>query len=99
MPSGPCSHRIGSTVPGATALYLQGKLDEAIKAYDEAIRINPLDAEAWDGRGNALGDQGKYDEAIKAYDEAIRLEPNNAVVWSNKGATLKDQAEYLKDQG
>ena len=53
----------------------QGKYDEAIKAYDEAIRLDPKYADAWNNKGTALNNQGKYDEAIKAYDEAIRLDP------------------------
>ena len=57
------------------ALNAQGKYDEAVKAYDEAIRLDPSFADAWYNKGLALYSQGKYDEAVKAYDEAIRLDP------------------------
>ena len=40
----------------------QGKYDEAIKAYDEAIKLDPQYAMAWYNKGNALDNQGKYDE-------------------------------------
>ena len=50
------------------ALAVQSKYDEAIKAYDEAIRLDPNDADAWNNKGIALNTQGKYDEAIKAYE-------------------------------
>ena len=73
---------------------IQGKYDEAIKAYDEAIRLDPNLAEAWNNKGNALYSQGKYDEAIKAYDEAIRLDPNFADAWCNKGNALDDKGKY-----
>jgi tetratricopeptide (TPR) repeat protein len=33
------------------ALYRQGKYDEAIKAYDEAIMLDPKDADAWCNKG------------------------------------------------
>ena len=36
------------------ALYGQGKYDEAIKAYDEAIRLDPNYAMAWNNKGIAL---------------------------------------------
>lgn len=72
----------------------QGKYDEAIKAYDEAIRLNPYDANAWNNKGVALDNLGKYDEAIKAYDEAIRLDPNYALAWNNKGNILKAHGKY-----
>ncbi len=49
------------------ALKAQGKYDEAIKAYDKAIEINPQLALAWSGKGFVLGQQGKYDKAIEAF--------------------------------
>jgi tetratricopeptide (TPR) repeat protein len=67
----------------------QGKYDEAIKAFDEAIRLNPSDAMAWNNKGLALYAQGKYDEAIKSYDEVIRLKPDYAEAWYNKGLALQ----------
>jgi len=66
-------------------LYDQGNYDEAIKCYDEAIKLNPQYAEAWSSKGNALVNQGDYDEAIKCYDEAIKLNPQYAKAWYNKG--------------
>ena len=73
------------------ALYSHGEYDEAVKAYEEAIRLNPKDADAWIGKGSALGKQGKYDEVIKAYEEAIRLDPKLAMAWYNKGNALDDR--------
>ena len=37
----------------------QGKYDEAIKAYDEAIRLDPNYAKAWNNKGNALDRPGQ----------------------------------------
>ena len=36
------------------ALYSQGEYDEAVNAYEEAIRLNPKDADAWIGKSSAL---------------------------------------------
>ena len=36
------------------ALSAQGKYNEAIKAFDEAIRLNPNDAVTWSNKGIAL---------------------------------------------
>ena len=49
--------------------------DRAIADYDEAIRLNPEVATAFNNRGNAYADKHLYDRAIADYDEAIRLNP------------------------
>ena len=73
-----------------------GKYDEAIKCYDEAIRINPDDADIWKSKGITLKKLGKYDEAIKCYDEAIKINPFavDAGVWYNKGISLNKLGKY-----
>lgn len=65
----------------------QGRLQEAIAEYDEAIRLNPLDAVAYNNRGNAYNDLGQLERAIADYDEAIRLNPQFAEAYSNRGIT------------
>jgi len=68
--------------------------DEAIKAFDEAIRLDPNHARAWINKGIAFGEQDKYNEAIKAFEEAIRLDPNYADAWHNKGIASGEQGKY-----
>ena len=65
-----------------------GKYDEAIKAYDKAIEINPQDSKAWYGKGAVLGLSSKYNEAIKAFDKAIEINPQDSMSWDGKGFAL-----------
>ena len=51
------------------------RYEEAIAAYDQAIRLNPNYAVAYNNKGLALHNLKRYEEAIAAYDQAIRLEP------------------------
>jgi tetratricopeptide (TPR) repeat protein len=76
------------------ALYLQGKYEEAIQAYDIAIELDPKYAEAWYNKGNALRNQGRYNEAIQAYNTTIEINSRHAGAWNNKGLALKNQGKY-----
>ncbi len=56
-------------------LYKLGKFEEAIKCYDEVLKIDPKDIDALNNKGIVLGKLGKLDEAIKCYDEASKINP------------------------
>ena len=56
-------------------LFENNKFEEAIQAYDEALKINPGLAEAWTNKGNALIVLGKFEDALKNYEEAIKVNP------------------------
>ena len=70
------------------------KYDEAIKAYDKALKINPQYAEAWINKGIALANLKKYEEATKAYDKALKINPRYVIVWYNKGIALANLKKY-----
>ena len=59
--------------------------DEAIADYDQAIRLKPDYAEAYNNRGNAKRALERHDEAIVDYNEAIRLKPDFAEPYYNRG--------------
>ncbi|MFC1995184.1 fused MFS/spermidine synthase [Chloroflexota bacterium] len=65
----------------------QGKLDEAIDEYNEAIRLNPGYAMAYNNRGNAYAELGQFERGIEDYDEAIRLNPGYAMAYNNRGTS------------
>ena len=55
--------------------------------YDEAIRLNPQNAKAYNNRGVFCHELGDYDWAIYDYEDAIRLDPEYAEAYSNRGLT------------
>ena len=80
--------------------FQQGKYEEAIADYDQAIRIKPQDAIAYYNRGTAKGVLRKYEEAIADYNEAIRIDPQDAVVYNNRGTAkgvLRKYEEAIAD--
>lgn len=60
------------------ALETQGKLDEAIQAFNKAIELNPNFALAWSNKALMLFKAKRYDEALEAVNKAIELNPKLA---------------------
>jgi len=69
--------------PQAKAFYDQGESyskqknwDQAIGAYQQAVRIDPKYAEAWNNMGFCYRKVKQYDKALDAYKQAMALKPN-----------------------
>jgi tetratricopeptide (TPR) repeat protein len=77
------------------ALREKGDIDEAIRQYEEAVRLAPRFPDAHDNLGVALARKGQIDEAIRQYQEALRLNPSHANAHYNLGNALgkKGQSE------
>jgi tetratricopeptide (TPR) repeat protein len=71
-------------------LSIEGRYDEAIEAYEKAIKINPEYSEAWNLKGEALSKSGNPREAIKCFDVALAIDPEYAEAWNNKGLRSRD---------
>ncbi len=56
--------------------YKLGKYKEALKSFEEAIKIDPNCAKAWNDRGVTLYKLRMYREALMSFEEAIRLKPD-----------------------
>ncbi len=69
---------------------------EAIECYEEAIKIDPENAPAYNDKGNVLYNLKQYDKAIVCYDEAIRINPAYAIAYYNKGNALHGLRQYDK---
>jgi len=69
----------------------QGRIDEAIADYSQALRLDPDFDEAHYNLGYALAGQGRIDEAMAQYSEALRLKPDYAKAHINLGAALASQ--------
>lgn len=99
--TGTASSKSGTYIQNAIAWTGKGdalkkleKYEEAVEAYNEAIKINPQYAEAWRGKGGSLFNIKKYDESVEAYDEAIRINPQYSQAWNGKGSSLFEQGKY-----
>ena len=70
------------------ALRDEGRVDDAINHYQEALKIKPGAAEFRNNLGTALQQEGKVDEAIAQYQEALQIKPNEAEMRYNLGNAL-----------
>jgi len=56
----------------------QGRINEAILHFEQAIRIYPDYADTHYNLGVAYGHLGRWQEAVEAFKQAIRLKPDDA---------------------
>ncbi len=70
-----------------------GDLDGALEACDEAIRLDPAFAAAWQGRGIVLFMRGELNGAFASYNEVISLDPALAPAWNGKGNVFYDRGD------
>jgi Flp pilus assembly protein TadD len=63
----------------------QARFEQAINAYREAIRRDPLMVEAYTALGTSLAAQQRHDDAIRQFQAAIVLAPNAAHLHNNLG--------------
>jgi len=79
-PAGPSTTQVEQSARG---YFAQGEdyakkqnWDQAIAAYQQAVRIDPKFAEAWNNLGYCYRKTKQYDKALDAYKQAISLKPD-----------------------
>lgn len=76
-----------------------GKLEEAVKQYEEALRVNPGYPQAERNLGNALALQGKLEAAIPHYATALKSKPDYAEAEYNWGSALALEGKLNEAEG
>ena len=77
----------------ARALHREGKLSDAERAYQKAIKINRTFVEAHNNLGSVFIDQGRLKEASEAFKKALKLLPDNPMLLNNVGNVLQLQGK------
>ena len=75
------------------ALQAQGKLEEALLAYQEATTIKPDYTDAHNNRGIVLQAQGRLEEALAAHQQVVAIKPDFAGGHNNRGIVLQAQGK------
>ena len=63
----------------AVDLFADGKHDEAVARYREALALDPAYVDAWHGLAMAYNDAGRHDEAIEAGKKVCELTPDDVL--------------------
>jgi Flp pilus assembly protein TadD len=80
----------------AWRLWGSGKPAEAVPRFEEAVKLDPRNANAWNGLGWASFNSGHADEAEKAFANALALEPEHPAALNGLGQIHLSRRDYKK---
>ena len=78
------------------ALFQLESWDDAIAAFDEAIRRKPDYAYAYNDRGSVKMKMENYDGAIADYTNAVKYDANLHFAYNNLGSVYRKKQDYNK---
>ena len=84
-----------SFISEAEALFAQGKLNQSIDAYKQAIQINPNDPSYFVALARVQVFNGQYKDAQTSAEDALLLNPNNSTAFAVRAWALDFQGDYL----
>lgn len=71
----------------------EGRFDEAVVHYSEAVRIYPEDFEAHNNMGAAFLEKQRFDEAIACFNNALAVKPDYFAALNNLAMALRAQGK------
>ncbi|WJR76233.1 tetratricopeptide repeat-containing glycosyltransferase family protein [Bradyrhizobium sp. NP1] len=77
-----------------TALLNLGRREDAVRAFDTAVRLKPDDADLWRNLGNVLVDAERPADAILSFQHALALDPSHWDAAFKAGVLLQEAARF-----
>lgn len=77
-------------------LWEERRLAEAEATFQETVKNEPKDANAWNDLGWTLFNSGKITKAVPAFEKAVALEPNQPGALNGLGQIALAQGDYGK---
>ena len=71
-----------------------GQYDPALKDLNEALRLDPKSAVAYQDRGNVWHKWGELAKALADYDRALQLNPKSASTLNDRGLLKSEQKDF-----
>lgn len=63
-------------------------------SYNKVLERNPMDADAWNGRGIVLELLGDSRRALESFNKALKIDSENDEIWFNKAYALKNLGKH-----
>ncbi len=57
------------------ALLVEGKFEEALSYFEQALLLDQNNADIWNQKGVSLRSMGRYDDALECFNKALQLDP------------------------
>jgi tetratricopeptide (TPR) repeat protein len=80
----------------AEVLFRNRRVPAAITTYEEALRFDPANTEAWAGLGAILLAVDRFPEAVDAYSNVLRSQPDNGPIHNEVGIAYALQGKYAE---
>ncbi|MGK7953299.1 MAG: tetratricopeptide repeat protein [Xenococcaceae cyanobacterium] len=88
------NHRERKIFKLATRMLQQGEYEAALFTYDQVLKINRLNYQAWHNRGYALAGLKQYQQMLQSCASATEIEPTARASWNCQGEALHNLARY-----
>jgi len=54
-----------------------GKFNDALSFFDQALLLNPDDPDLWNHKGITLRSMGRYEEAMECFNKSLKIDPRD----------------------
>ena len=87
-----------SEIPAALAQIArhQGKWEKTVVYYDQALVLDPRNAELLTEAADNYGDLRRFDSALKLYDRALEIRPNDVDLLASKAGIYQAQGNLTE---
>lgn len=75
---------------------LEGRLEEAARAFEQAVALDPSNGNAYYGLGNVYSELGRWADAVIAYYKAVSLNKDDVEAYNNLGIALGERGQYVQ---
>lgn len=69
--------QIRDLVEKGQSLMDDGKFDEALGFFEQALFLNQNDPDLWNYKGVALRSLGRYEESMECFNKSLEIDPRD----------------------